>query len=217
MDKAAARKLLIEQRLNLPDRLQRAALLQTVMRIWLFDKPDTVIGAYWPIKGEFDPLPALYRWQEDAIAQTETPEKTSNMPFAGVNSTQLATDSIANRSPRKIGLPVIDKVHKTLVFHAWYPGCPMEEDAYGIPKPKDTEVVVPTLLFVPCVGFGPDGYRLGYGGGFYDRTLATLQPQPHTVGLGYSHGWLPDFTPEAHDIPLHAILSDTGVAWQAKD
>ncbi len=216
--KSATRQALIEQRLNLPDRLQRAALLQSVMRIWLFDKPDTIIGAYWPIKGEFDPLPALYRWQEDAISQSPSaeflPEDALSSPFDGTNPMQLATKSLANRSPRKIGLPVVDKVHKTLVFHAWYPGCPMEKDAYGIPKPKGTEVVVPTLLFVPCVGFGPHGYRLGYGGGFYDRTLATLQPQPHTVGLGYSNGWLPDFKPEPHDIPLHAILSDTGVAWQ---
>ena len=217
MDKAAARKALIEQRLNLPDRLQRAALLQSVMRIWLFGKPDTVIGAYWPIKGEFDPLPALYRWQEDATLQTFSSKNTPNMPVASEDIAQIATESIANRSPCKIGLPVIDKVHKTLIFHAWYPGCPMEEDAYGIPKPKDTEVVVPTILFVPCVGFGPSGYRLGYGGGFYDRTLATLQPQPTTVGLGYSNGWLPDFTPESHDIALQAILSDTGVAWQAPE
>ena len=67
MDKLSTRKALIEQRLNLPDRLARADLLQRVMRIWLVGRPDTVIGAYWPIKGEFDPLPALYRWQEDAI------------------------------------------------------------------------------------------------------------------------------------------------------
>ena len=67
MDKLTARKALIEQRLNLPDRLQRADLLQRVMRIWLVGREDVVIGAYWPIKGEFDPLPALYRWQEDAI------------------------------------------------------------------------------------------------------------------------------------------------------
>jgi 5-formyltetrahydrofolate cyclo-ligase len=216
--KSATRKALIEQRLNLPDRLQRAALLQSVMRIWLFDKPDTIIGAYWPIKGEFDPLPALYRWQEDAISQSPAseyvPEGDLSSPIDDAIETQLATQSLASRSPRKIGLPVVDKVHKTLVFHAWYPGCPMEEDAYGIPKPKGTEVVVPTLLFVPCVGYGPNGYRLGYGGGFYDRTLATLQPQPNTVGLGYSNGWLPDFIAEPHDIPLHAILSDTGVVWQ---
>ena len=78
----------------------------------------------------------------------------------------------------------------------------MEEDAYGIPKPKDTELVVPTLLFVPCVGYGAGGYRLGYGGGFYDRTLAALEPRPFTVGLGFTHGFLEDFEPEAHDLPL---------------
>ncbi len=210
MDKSSTRKALIEARLNMPDRLARADLLQRVMRIWLVGRPDEVIGAYWPIKGEFDPLPALYRWQEDAILSQDL---SSNPALAQVERAQLATESIASRSPRKIGLPVVNKQHKTLTFHAWYPGCPMEEDAYGIPKPKGTEVVVPTLLFVPCVGYGPGGFRLGYGGGFYDRTLATLQPRPFTVGLGYTHGWLPDFEPEPHDLPLDALLNDNGVVW----
>ena len=209
-DKSGRRKALIDERLNLPDRLQRADLLQRVMRIWLFSRTDEVIGAYWPIKGEFDPLPALYRWQEDAILNESSQSKSGLRQEIGA---QLATESIASRSPRKIGLPVVDKVHKTLTFHAWYPGCPMEEDAYGIPKPKNTEAIVPTLLFVPCVGYGPGGYRLGYGGGFYDRTLATLQPRPLTVGLGYTNGWLPDLEPEAHDIPLDALLNDNGVVW----
>ena len=182
------RQQLVEQRLAMPDRVVRCDLLQRVMRIWLVNRPDTVIGAYWPIKGEFDPLPALHRWKEDGELLEEP---------------QL----------RRIGLPVVDKMHKTLKFHAWYPGCPMEEDAYGIPKPKDTEVIVPTLLFVPCVGYGPGGYRLGYGGGFYDRTLATLQPRPYTVGLGFTHGFLGELEPEPHDIPLDAILNDNGVVW----
>ena len=210
MDKFTARKALIEQRLNLPDRLQRADLLQRVMRIWLVGREDVVIGAYWPIKGEFDPLPALYRWQEDAILSQES---EGNNGQAQAGRAEAATENIANRSPRKIGLPVVNKLHKTLTFHAWYPGCPMEEDAYGIPKPKETELIVPTLLFVPCVGYGPGGFRLGYGGGFYDRTLATLQPKPFTVGLGYSHGWLPDLEPEPHDVALNAILNDKGVVW----
>lgn len=210
MDKLTARKALIEQRLNLPDRLERADLLQRVMRIWLVGREDAVIGAYWPIKGEFDPLPALYRWQEDAILSQES---EGNNGQAQAGRAEAATENIANRSPRKIGLPVVNKLYKTLTFHAWYPGCPMEEDAYGIPKPKGTEVIVPTLLFVPCVGYGPGGFRLGYGGGFYDRTLATLQPKPFTVGLGYSHGWLPDLEPEPHDVALDAILNDKGVVW----
>lgn len=187
-EKKALRQQLVEARLAMTDRHQRALELQHVMRIWLVGRPDTVIGAYWPIKGEFDPLPALHRWKEDG-------------------------ELLDHPQRRRIGLPVVDKVHKTLVFHAWYPGCRMEEDAYGIPKPKDTEVIVPTLLFVPCVGYGPGGYRLGYGGGFYDRTLATLQPKPYTVGLGYTQGFLPEFEPEPHDVPLDAILNENGQVW----
>ena len=186
--KKLVRKRLIEQRLAMPDRLHRAEKLQQVMRIWLVGRPDTVIGAYWPIKGEFDPLPALHRWKEDGEL---------------IDQPQL----------RRIGLPVVDKLHRTLKFHAWFPGCPMEEDAYGIPKPKDTEVVVPTLLFVPCVGYGVGGYRLGYGGGFYDRTLAQLQPKPYTVGLGFAAGFLPNMEPEPHDVALDAILNEMGAVW----
>ena len=210
MDKLSTRKALVQSRLDMPDRLARADLLQRVMRIWLVGSPHEVIGAYWPIKGEFDPLPALYRWQEDAVL---SPEFQENTPLPHDRREQFATESIAGRSPRKIGLPVVNKRHKTLTFHAWYPGCPMEEDAYGIPKPKDTEIIVPTRLFVPCVGYGPGGFRLGYGGGFYDRTLATLSPRPVTVGLGYSQGWLPDMLPEPHDVALDVVLNDHGVVW----
>ena len=189
MDKINTRKALIEQRLNLPDRLQRADLLQRVMRIWLFGRTDEVIGAYWPIKGEFDPLPALHRWKEDGELLDEP-------------------------QPRRIGLPVIDRVSKQLRFQTWYPGCEMEEDAYGIPKPVNTATFEPTLLLVPCVGFGPGGVRLGYGGGFYDRTLATLQPRPFTVGLAYSQGFIPWLKAELHDVPLDAVLTDEGAVWQ---
>ena len=248
MDKTDVRKRLVQERLNLPDRLQRAEELQRVMRIWLVGRPDVVIGAYWPIKGEFDPLPALYRWQEDgglgesvgdappgtqptssadnsAITYLD-PELNTKLGFQPVDPAQAAINFITNlTSPaalgnvqagatvRKIGLPVVDKINKTLTFYAWYPGCPMQEDAYNIPKPKGTEIVVPTLLFVPCVGFGPGGYRLGYGGGFYDRTLAALQPKPVTVGLAYSHASVPNFEPEPHDVPLAAILTDQGQAY----
>ena len=187
-DKKTLRERLVRERLHLEDRLARSAALQDIMRIWLVGRPDTVIGAYWPIKGEFDPLPALHRWKEDGELMDE-PQR------------------------RRIGLPVIDKVHKSLTFHVWYPGCPMQEDAYGIPKPKDTELIVPTLLFVPCLGYGPGGFRLGYGGGFYDRTLAALAPRPFTVGLGFTSGFVDDFEPEPHDQPLDAILNDNGVVW----
>ncbi len=191
MDKKSLRQQLITQRAELNNRYALTLALQQVMRIWLVGREDTMIGAYWPIKGEFDPLPALHRWKEDG-------------------------ELLEQQTRRRIGLPVVNKLHKTLTFHAWYPGCPMEPDAYDIPKPKDTEVLVPTLLFVPCVGFDSGGYRLGYGGGFYDRTLASLSPKPITVGLGFSHGHIEELEREPHDIPLDAILTEEGVAWSAK-
>lgn len=182
-DKAVLRKQLQAERLSLLDRHQRAAHLQEVLQVWLISRKEQTIGAYWPIKGEFDALPALYRWSEAAEG-------------------------------RRIGLPVINRETKQLTFHVWYPGCPMEDDAYGIPKPKDTEAFHPELLLVPCVGFGPGGTRLGYGGGFYDRTLAALQPAPSTAGVGYSHGYVPWLEPEPHDMPLDALLTEEGVFWQ---
>ena len=183
-DKKTLRRQLQAERQSLIDRHQRAMHLQEVLRVWLVGRTDTAIGAYWPIKGEFDALPALFRWSE--------------------------------ADPRhRIGLPVVDKATKQLTFQLWYPGCEMEDDAYGIPKPKGAPVFQPTLLLVPCVGYGPRGVRLGYGGGFYDRTLATLDPRPTTVGLAYSQGWLPWLQAEPHDVPLDTVLTDEGLAWQA--
>ena len=197
-DKAVLRKQLQAERLGLLDRHQRAAHLQEVLQVWLITRPETTIGAYWPIKGEFDALPVLYRWSESA--DTDMPGEFG----------------VPRRLPaeRRIGLPVINRETKQLSFHVWDPGCPMEEDAYGIPKPKDTEVFHPELLLVPCVGFGPGGVRLGYGGGFYDRTLAAIRPRPATVGLGYAHAHVPWLQAEPHDIPLDALLTEEGVFWQ---
>lgn len=182
-DRAALRRKLIQERLDLPQRLELAEQLQSVLRIWLLRRREKTIGAYWPIKGEFDPLPALYRWSE------AHPE-------------------------RRIGLPVVDKEHGTLRFHVWYPGCPMEEDATGIPKPKDTEAFQPQLMILPCVGYGPCGLRLGYGGGFMDRTLAQLEPRPATAGVGFAHGFLPLLKAEPTDVPVDAMLTEEGVVWE---
>ncbi len=67
---------------------------------------------------------------------------------------------------------------------------------------------------MPCVGYGDSGVRLGYGGGFYDRTLAALTPRPYTVGIGYSHGYVPWLEAEPHDMPLDAMITEDGVFWE---
>jgi len=188
-DRAALRTKLIAARLALTDRLERAVQLQSALRVWLVGRRENTIGAYWPIKGEFDPLPALYRWTEGA------------------------PDDVT----RRIGLPVADRATGQLRFHVWYPGCPMEHDAYDIPKPKDTEEFAPEILVVPCLGFGPGGVRLGYGGGFFDRTLASLNPRPVTVGVSFTHGFLPLLRSSPQDLPLDAMLTEDGVMWQRPD
>ncbi|HEX7441016.1 MAG TPA: 5-formyltetrahydrofolate cyclo-ligase, partial [Caldimonas sp.] len=180
------RKKLVAARQALPDRLERAVELQSVLRVWLVGRRETSIGAYWPIKGEFDPLPALYRWTEGGV----------------------------DGAPRRIGLPVADRASGSLRFHVWYAGCPMEQDAYDIPKPKDTDEFMPALLVVPCLGFGPGGVRLGYGGGFFARTLATLAPSPVMVGVSYTHGFLPMLRLGPGELQLDALLTEDGVMWQ---
>ena len=178
----ALREVLIELRAELPDRHQRCMRLQESLRVWLLQRPEKCIGAYWPIKGEFDPLPALYRWGEDH------PE-------------------------RRIGLPVKHKDTGLLSYHVWYPGCPMEEDAFGILKPKDTEQFEPELILVPCLGYGAGGLRIGYGGGFVQRTPRLREPRPATVGLAFSPSWVPGLEAFTEDPPLDAILTDEGLAW----
>lgn len=185
-ERAALRRRLIASREALVDRLDRVAALQDVLRVWLVGRRETSIGAYWPIKGEFDPLPALYRWTEGA------------------------PDGVT----RSIGLPRVDRESKLLHWHLWFPGCPMELDAYDIPKPKGTPGFMPELLVVPCLGYGPGGARLGYGGGFFDRTLRDLHPRPVTVGVSFTHGFLPLLRPDAIDIELDAVLTEDGVMWQ---
>ena len=185
-DRTALRQKLIATRESLPDRLERAVELQSVLRAWLVGQRVSTIGAYWPIKGEFDALPALFRWTEGANEAEE----------------------------RIIGLPVVDKATESLSFHMWFPGCPMEPDAYDIPKPKGTPVFRPELLLLPCLGYGPGGVRMGYGGGFYRRTLASLSPRPLTVGVGYSIGFQPMLRPGPQDMLLDAMLTEDGVMWQ---
>ena len=74
---------------------------------------------------------------------------------------------------------------------------------------------MPALLVVPCLGFGPGGVRLGYGGGFFERMLASLQPRPLSVGVSYGHGFLPFLRLGAREIqPLDAMLTEDGVMWQ---
>ncbi|WJF90496.1 5-formyltetrahydrofolate cyclo-ligase [Paraburkholderia bonniea] len=113
---------------------------------------------------------------------------------------------------RRIGLPVIEAHRAPLKFHRWTPDMVMRPGYHDIPEPTSGQPVIPDLLFVPCVGFDTAGYRLGYGGGFYDRTLAAWpgDTRPLTIGLAYESGRLTQLPRQPHDIPLDSVLTETG-------
>ena len=119
---------------------------------------------------------------------------------------------LAANASRRAALPAIPERHTPLTFLASTPDAPMREGHHGIPEPAAQEVIVPDLLLVPCVGFDRDGYRLGYGGGYYDRTLATWpgKTQPVTVGIAYEACRIEEgvLAREAHDLPLDAVVTE---------
>lgn len=107
-------------------------------------------------------------------------------------------------------LPVVIRKNAPLAFRQWASGTPLEDDCYGIPTPATGAWLVPDLILLPLNGFDAAGYRLGYGGGFFDRTLATLCPRPLVVGVGFEINRLDSIRPEAHDQRLDWIVSENG-------
>ncbi|NSX05394.1 5-formyltetrahydrofolate cyclo-ligase [Cupriavidus gilardii] len=110
---------------------------------------------------------------------------------------------------RDAALPAVSRPGVPLDFHRWTPDTPMREGRYGIPVPDGTPAVTPDALLIPCVGFSARKFRLGYGGGFYDRTLAALPGKPVAIGIGYESCRI-DLAPGAHDIPMDWIVTESG-------
>ena len=109
-------------------------------------------------------------------------------------------------------LPVVVAPRTPMIFREWWPGVEMAPGVYGIPYPVDSPEAVPAAVLVPLVGFDPEGYRLGYGGGYFDRTLAALDTMPVTVGLGYDIGRLRTIHPQPHDVPFDFMVTEGGIA-----
>lgn len=113
----------------------------------------------------------------------------------------------------RIALPVAPRPHSPLVFRAFAPDQPLEPDAARIPSPtEDAETLTPDLIIAPLIAFDREGYRLGQGGGYYDRTLEALRGAggAFVIGLAYAGQETPRIPRDAHDQPLDAILTETG-------
>lgn len=127
---------------------------------------------------------------------------------AEIDLRHLVRDCIALGA--EAALPVVVEKQRPIEFWAWHPRMKMARGFWNIPVPAERDEVLPTALLVPLMGFDAAGYRLGYGGGYYDRTLAAMNPKPLTIGVGYGFGQLETIYPQPHDIPLDAIVTEAG-------
>ena len=110
----------------------------------------------------------------------------------------------------RAALPVVVQEGAPLAFRHWARETPLAPDRYGIPTPMAGEWLIPDLILLPLNGFDADGYRLGYGGGYFDRTLAALCPRPLAVGVGFEINRLPTIRPESHDQRLDWLVTENG-------
>lgn len=112
----------------------------------------------------------------------------------------------------RIALPVAIALGRPLEFREWHPGAPMARGLWKIPYPAEGAVVQPEFVIAPLVGFDRAGFRLGYGGGFFDRTLAVLSPRPLVLGVGYASTAIATIYPQPHDIGMDWIVTGGGPA-----
>ncbi len=107
-------------------------------------------------------------------------------------------------------LPVVVAPREPLAFRAWDDATPLEKDRYGIPYPAHGAYIDPDVLLVPMNAFDAQGYRLGYGGGFFDRTLAARNPRPIAVGIAFESARVPSLYPQPHDLPMRWVVTERG-------
>ncbi|WP_291988679.1 5-formyltetrahydrofolate cyclo-ligase [Candidatus Accumulibacter sp. ACC007] len=139
------------------------------------------VGFCWPLKNEADLRPLIEEWAS-----------AGKQGFSAL-------------------LPVVIDEQQALAFRAWSADSVMFADRYGIPTPAGGDFLIPEALLLPVNGFDLAGYRLGYGGGYFDRTLALLSPRPLVVGVGFELGRLDTIVPQPHDQPLDAVVTEAGI------
>lgn len=96
-------------------------------------------------------------------------------------------------------------------FHEWRPDSIMATDRHGIHFPTSGAALIPDMLLIPVNAFDDRGFRIGYGSGYFDRTLASLVPLPLSIGVGFELARVASIHPQPHDIPLDAVVTEAGL------
>jgi 5-formyltetrahydrofolate cyclo-ligase len=131
-------------------------------------------------------------------------------PMKGEFDPRVAALRLRERGSR-IALPAVERKAAPLRFLEWWPGVKTEPGVFNLPVPQDTPDLHPDAVLVPPVGFDAHGYRLGYGGGYFDRTLAALRPRPLAIGVGREASRMETIHPQPHDIPMDFIVTERAV------
>ncbi|GIK99104.1 MAG: 5-formyltetrahydrofolate cyclo-ligase [Alphaproteobacteria bacterium] len=131
-------------------------------------------------------------------------------PFKGEFDARPLVRRLHGRGAR-FALPVVVEKAAPLVFRAWAPGDRLEPGIWQIPVPVEDRQVEPDLLLVPLVGFDAQGFRLGYGGGYYDRTIAKFGRRPLAIGIGFELSAIATIHPQPHDIPMDMIVTEASL------
>jgi 5,10-methenyltetrahydrofolate synthetase len=108
-------------------------------------------------------------------------------------------------------LPVVVAPRTPLVFREWHPGVELARGVLGIPYPAAGAELAPDVALVPIVAFDDGGFRLGYGGGFFDRTLAAAAKKPVAIGIGYEAAHVDTIHPQPHDLPMDWVVTERGI------
>jgi len=108
-------------------------------------------------------------------------------------------------------LPVVVAPKTPLVFREWHPGIELAKGALDIPYPVNSQELTPEAVLLPMNGWDAQGYRLGYGAGFFDRTLASLAKKPLTIGISYELAKIPTIHPQSWDLPMDYVVTERGV------
>ena len=117
----------------------------------------------------------------------------------------------------KAALPVVVRKGAPLEFREWWPGVQVTSGVFGLPVPEGSATLRPQAVLIPPVGFDRQGYRLGYGGGYFDRTLAALVPQPLKIGVGYELSRMASIHPQPHDVPMDFVVTEAGIHRAGRD
>jgi len=108
-------------------------------------------------------------------------------------------------------LPLVSTPDSSMEFRIWEPRSAMLTDRYGIRYPATGQLLTPDVLLMPVNAFDARGYRLGYGAGYFDRTLAALVPPPLAIGIGFELARVASIPPASHDVPLDAVVTEAGI------